>query len=100
MTMLRAIGLIGLSLLLLASPASAITYKQKLETCKFGADNQKLTGKKRSAFIHKCMGRGNYQPQARKDAMKKDKAAKKPAAKKKTAKPAAAAAPPPNQQKQ
>ena len=68
--MLRYIGLLGLPLLLLASPASAVTYKQKMETCKFGADNQKLTGKKRSAFIHKCMGRHNYVPQARKDAKK------------------------------
>jgi hypothetical protein len=90
--MLRYLALIGLPLLLLsASPASAITAKQKMETCKFGADNEKLTGKKRTAFIHKCMGRGNYQPKARKDEMKKEKAMKKPAAKKKAAmkKPAA-----------
>jgi len=100
--MLKYVGLLCLPLLLLASPASAVTYKQKLETCKFGADDQKLTGKKRSAFIHKCMGRGNYQPQARKDALKKAKAAKKPAAKKTTtaAKPATPAAPKPAAQKQ
>ncbi len=83
--MLRIIGLTGLSLLLLAGPASAATSKQKMETCKFGADNEKLTGKARTAFIHKCMGKGNYQPQARKDEMKKEKAMKKPAAKKKAA---------------
>ena len=76
--MLRYIGLLGLPLLLVASPASAVTYKQKMETCKFGADDQKLAGAKRTAFIKKCMGKGNYQPAARKDAMKK--AAKKPAA--------------------
>jgi hypothetical protein len=90
--MLRYLALIGLPLLLLsASPASAITAKQKMETCKFGADNEKLTGKKRTAFIHKCMGRGNYQPKARKDEMKKEKAMKKKPAKKKAAmkKPAA-----------
>ncbi len=90
--MLRYLALIGLPLLLLtASPASALTAKQKMETCKFGADNEKLTGKKRIAFIHKCMGRGNYQPKARKDEMKKEKAMKKKPAKKKAAmkKPAA-----------
>ena len=91
--MLRYLALIGLPLLLLtASPASALTAKQKMETCKFGADNEKLTDKKRIAFIHKCMGRGNYQPKARKDEMKKEKAMKKkPAAKTKAAmkKPAA-----------
>jgi hypothetical protein len=81
--MLRYLGLLALPLLLLtASPASALTAKQKMETCKFGADNEKLTGKKRTAFIHKCMGRGNYQPKARKDEMKKEKAMKKPAKKK------------------
>ena len=87
--MLRYIGLLGLPLLL-ATPASAVTSTQKMETCKFGADNQQLTGAKRNAFIHKCMAKGNYEPAARKDAMKKEKAAKKPFAKKQTAaKPAA-----------
>ena len=100
--MLKYVGLLCLPLLLLASPASAVTYKQKLETCKFGADDQKLTGTKRSAFIHKCMGRGNYQPAARKDALTQAKAAKKPAAKKTTtaAKPATPATPKPAAQKQ
>jgi hypothetical protein len=94
--MLRYIGLLGLPLLLLASPASAVTYKQKMETCKFGAADQKLEGAKRNAFIKKCMGKGNYQPAARKDAMKK------PAAKKTTtaAKPPTPAAPKPDAQKQ
>lgn len=76
--MLKYVSLLGLPLLLLAMPASAISYKQKMETCKFGANDQKLTGAKRSAFIKKCMGKGNYQPAARKDAMKKQAA--KPAA--------------------
>jgi hypothetical protein len=26
-----------------------------METCKFGADNQKLVGAKRKAFMSKCM---------------------------------------------
>jgi psiF repeat len=81
MTMLRFIGLLGLPLLLLATPVSALSSKEKMETCKFGADDQKLTGAKRNAFIKKCMGKGNYQPQARKDAKKKSAAMKKPAAK-------------------
>ena len=34
-----------------ASPASAVTNEQKMETCKFGADDQKLEGAKRKAFI-------------------------------------------------
>ena len=94
--MLRTIGLIGLSLLLLAGPASAVSYKQKMATCKFGADNQKLTGKKRSVFIHKCMGKRDYEPKARKEMMKKERATKKSkkhkkkaAMKKSTAKPMA-----------
>lgn len=87
--MLRYIGLLCLPLLLLqASPAAAVSYKQKMETCKFGASDQKLTGAKRNAFIKKCMGKSNYQPAARKDAMKKAKAMKKQAAKP-AAKPAA-----------
>jgi hypothetical protein len=36
-------------------PAFAITEKQKLETCTFGANNQKLTGNARKDFITKCM---------------------------------------------
>ena len=80
--MLRPIAVIGLlPLLLLASPASAAPTKaQKMETCKFGADDQKLEGAKRNAFIKNCMAQGNFEPPGRK-AMKKP-AAKKPMAKK------------------
>jgi hypothetical protein len=42
-------------LLLAATPASALTNEQKMETCTFGADDQKLAGAKRKAFIAKCM---------------------------------------------
>ncbi len=70
-----------LPLLLLATPAAAVTKAQKMETCKFGADNDKLTGKPRDAFIKKCMSNANYEPAARKDALKnKPATAKKPAA--------------------
>ena len=40
---------------LLVAPASAATPQQKMETCKFGADDQKLTGAKRKDFMAKCM---------------------------------------------
>lgn len=80
---MRTLALAALLPVLLAvAPASAATKEQKMETCKVGADADHLTGKARDAFIKKCMGAGNYEPQARKDAMKKAKAAaKKPAAK-------------------
>lgn len=39
----------------LGSPAFALTAKQKMDTCKFGANDQKLTGAARTAFIKKCM---------------------------------------------
>jgi len=58
--MLRTLTVIGLlPLLLLAAPASALTKAQKMETCKFGADDQKLKGAKRNAFIAKCMSNKN-----------------------------------------
>jgi psiF repeat-containing protein len=71
-----------LPLLLIAVPASAATKEQKMETCKVGADADNLEGKARDAFMKKCMAAGNYEPAARRDAMKKGKktAAKKPAA--------------------
>jgi hypothetical protein len=79
--MLGRFCLIGaLPLLLIASPASAATNAEKMETCKFGADNDSLTGAKRDAFIKRCMAKGNYEPAARKDAMKKP-GTKKPASK-------------------
>jgi hypothetical protein len=69
--MLGRLSLIAfLPVVLLAQPASAITAKQKMETCKVGADDQKLTGKPRDAFIKHCMSGANYEPQARRDAMK------------------------------
>ncbi|HEY1472712.1 MAG TPA: hypothetical protein VGF53_01355 [Pseudolabrys sp.] len=79
--MLRPIAVIGLlPLLLLASPASAVTKAEKAETCKVGADSQQLEGVKRNAFIKKCMAQGNFEPAGRKAAKKS--ASKKPMAKK------------------
>ncbi len=58
--MLRRLSLIGLlPLLMLSTPASAITAQQKMETCQFGANDQKLAGAKRNAFIAKCMSNKN-----------------------------------------
>jgi hypothetical protein len=81
-------------LLALATPALAATKEQKMETCKVGADSDNLTGAKRDAFMKKCMGSGNYEPAARKEAMKKAAAEKK--MKKKPAPKAAAVPPPPD----
>ena len=79
-------------LLALATPALAATKEQKMETCKVGAESDNLTGAKRDAFIKKCMGSGNYEPAARKEAMKKA-AAEKKKMKKPAAAPAAAGEP-------
>lgn len=79
----------ALPLLIIATPVAAATKEEKMETCKVGAESQNLTGAKQQAFIKRCMAAGNYEPQARKDAMKKTSA--KPAAKKPAA-PAAAPA--------
>ena len=79
-TMLRTLGLFALPLVLLASPASAITTNEKMETCKVGAEAQNLEGAKATAFIKKCMAKGNYEPAARRDAKKKAVVKKKPAA--------------------
>jgi hypothetical protein len=46
-------------LLLCAAPASAATQEQKMETCKFGADDAKLEGAKRKTFMAKCMSNRN-----------------------------------------
>jgi hypothetical protein len=37
------------------APAFAVNAKDKMATCKFGADDQKLKGKARDAFMKKCM---------------------------------------------
>jgi hypothetical protein len=61
---------LGVAFLLSVLPASALTAKQKMETCKFGADDQKLTGSARKKFISNCMAnrdspRGKPAPQGR-----------------------------------
>ena len=44
-----------LAIALPSSPSLAVTSKEKMATCKFGADDQKLTGAARSKFMKKCM---------------------------------------------
>jgi len=47
---------VALLIAMLPSPqALAITSKDKMATCKFGADDQKLQGAARAAFMKKCM---------------------------------------------
>ena len=42
-----------------AAPSFAVTPVGKMSTCKFGADDQKLQGAKRAAFMKKCMSNKN-----------------------------------------
>jgi psiF repeat len=44
---------------MLGSPSFAATAQQKTATCKFGADNQKLTGAARTKFMKDCMANRN-----------------------------------------
>jgi hypothetical protein len=41
--------------LLPSAPSFAVTEKEKMITCKFGADDQKLQGKGRATFLKNCM---------------------------------------------
>ena len=42
---------------IVATPASAVTSEEKMETCKVGAESQQLQGAKRDAFIKKNVKR-------------------------------------------
>ena len=42
-----------------SAPSFAVSAKDKMETCKFGADDQKLEGAARSTFMKKCMSNHN-----------------------------------------
>jgi hypothetical protein len=87
--MLRTLSVMSLLpiLLLAATPASALTAKEKRETCKVGAQAQNLEGKKAADFVKKCMAKGNWEPPGRKVATHKP-ASKKPAPKPATQQPA------------
>ena len=57
---LRSIATAALAVSCLTmTPAFAATSKEKMETCTFGADDQKLAGAKRKAFMSKCMSNAN-----------------------------------------
>jgi hypothetical protein len=54
--MLRSAAVAALlTVTLCSAPCLAATAKDKMATCKFGADDQKLQGAARSAFMKKCM---------------------------------------------
>jgi hypothetical protein len=38
-----------------SGPSFAVTAKEKMATCKFGADDQKLLAAARASFLKKCM---------------------------------------------
>jgi psiF repeat len=44
-----------LIVMLPSAPSFAVSAKDKMATCKFGADDQKLTGTARNTFMKKCM---------------------------------------------
>ena len=64
-TLALAVALLPCSIA--ATPASAVTSEEKMETCKVGAESQQLQGAKRDAFIKKCMAGGNYEPRREKE---------------------------------
>ena len=45
--------------MLFNAPAFAISAQEKMKTCEFGAEDQKLTGAARKTFISKCMASGD-----------------------------------------
>ena len=48
-----------LAVTLPSGPSFALTAQEKMATCSFGADEQKLEGTKRDAFLKKCMANKN-----------------------------------------
>ena len=53
---LRLIAAAALTASFVLSPSAfAATPEQKMETCKFGADDKKLAGAARKSFMAKCM---------------------------------------------
>jgi hypothetical protein len=43
------------TVMLTSVPSFAVSAKDKMATCKFGADDQKLAGAARNTFMKKCM---------------------------------------------
>ena len=42
-----------------SAPSFAVTAKEKMATCKFGADDQKMAGAARAKFMKNCMANKN-----------------------------------------
>jgi len=42
-----------------SAPSFAVTAKEKMATCKFGADDQKMVGAARAKFMKNCMANKN-----------------------------------------
>lgn len=58
--MLRYASIAALLIAMLPSaPCFALTAKEKMVTCKFGADDQKLQGAARAKFLKNCMANRN-----------------------------------------
>jgi hypothetical protein len=55
----HAIAAALLALMLPCAPSYALSAKDRMATCKFGADDQHLDGKARAAFMKKCMSNKN-----------------------------------------
>ena len=54
--MLRyTVAIAALAAMLASTESFAITAKERMATCKFGADDQKLEGAARKSFLKKCM---------------------------------------------
>jgi hypothetical protein len=57
--MIRFAVAAGLLTVMFNAPSFAVTPKEKLATCQFGADDQKLAGAQRTKFIKDCMANRN-----------------------------------------
>jgi hypothetical protein len=55
----HAIAAALLAVMVPCAPSYALSSKDKMATCKFGADDQHLDGKARAAFVKKCMSNKN-----------------------------------------
>jgi psiF repeat len=59
MLMYRYALMVAALFTMVPGPSFAVSEKDKMATCKFGADDQKLEGAARSAFMQKCMANRN-----------------------------------------
>ena len=64
MLMRSVVASVFVAILVSATPAAALTEAEKMETCKFGADHQKLAGAARKKVLAKCMANAPAAPAA------------------------------------